>query len=100
MPTLKSITALPPTVTAGQSTTITVVATPDADPDTNFAVRGEVVGTSDFAEVVVTVQGAPAPLVFTLDAATASDGNVLVTADAGTLTPTAAAGVYTFTPSA
>lgn len=95
MPTIDSITADPTTIPPGGSSTITVKAT--ADQDTELRVVGQVVGTDESAEVVVTVDGPP--IRFTKDAESAKPGDVLVTApDGGTLVEGATPGVYTFVP--
>ena len=102
MPTLNSISANP-SVLADSSgvSTITVNATADpGTPDQTFRVVGTVVGTSQQAEAVLTLKGAPGEAVrFTTDAATALEGDVLVTApDGGTLEATDTPGVYLFRP--
>lgn len=93
MPTIDSITADPTTVPPGGTSTITVRAT--ADKDRELRVVGQVVGTTDRAEVAVTVDGPDVR--FTLDATQAKPGDVLVSApDGGTLVEGSSAGVYTF----
>lgn len=103
MPVLNSITADPTTVTPGQTSLVTVDASPDpVEPDRSYRVEAVVVGSDppQTASITITLDNPPEePVVFTLDPATAVDGDVLVTApDGGTLSVTGSPHQFTFTP--
>lgn len=100
MPTLNGITASPTTIQPGQTSLITVDATPDpAAPDETYTILGQVVGTGQQASVDVTLDNPPQqPVRFVTSGGV--PGDVLVTApDGGTLVPvTGQAGKFNFTP--